>query len=145
MQNPDKENNENEATTDPYDQDMRRRDRIIEERKDMEGERKVPTIENPIFEQGELNSLLDDWRLLSAYDDIQDEKDAMLKIMTKHGRALVRASEANRKDRGIVLAAVTQYGLALKYASVKLKKDRGVVLAGSRTERSGTGVRFRRT
>ena len=73
-----------------------------------EGERKGPTIENPIFEQGELKSLLDEWWLLSADDEIQQNRDVMLTLMSKHGMALQRASDDLKKDKDIVLAAVTQ-------------------------------------
>jgi hypothetical protein len=54
----------------------------------------------------------------------------------QNGHALISASEELKNDREIVLAAVKQHGGALQCASAELQNDRGIVLAAVQQNRS---------
>ena len=54
----------------------------------------------------------------------QADRDVVMAVVRRNGRALSFASQALRADRGVVLAAVANDGFALLYASPALRSDR---------------------
>lgn len=92
------------------------------------------------IEDAELNSeskefmikaLEDDaaWVLAYASDKLFDDKDLMLKAVTKDGQLLYYASKNLRDDKDVVLAAVSNKGIIVKYASKRLRGDKDVAMA----------------
>jgi len=60
--------------------------------------------------------------------DIQDNKDAVIKIVGKYGRELEYASDRLKSDKEVVISAVLSSPASIKYADHKLQGDSDVIL-----------------
>jgi len=77
-------------------------------------------------------SLLEDEEFiesLSLKDYEKEEKDKIMKEVSKYGRKLMSASDEFKADKEVVMAAVQNAGEALEHASDELKADKEVVMA----------------
>jgi thioredoxin-related protein len=66
--------------------------------------------------------------LESASEELKNDKEFILVVVTQDGTALKYASDTLQNDRDVILAAITQNGRAFKYASDELKSDEEVAI-----------------
>lgn len=73
-------------------------------------------------------------------EGLRGDKDFMLEVLKRNGRALKYASDKLKCDRDVVMEAVKQNGMALKYANMRYASDKEIVLAAVR--RNGCALSF---
>jgi hypothetical protein len=68
-------------------------------------------------------------------DNLQKDKELMLKILKDNGAVLYLAHESLKRDKEVVLTAIKESFLVLKFADDSLKKDKGFVIEALKNSR----------
>ncbi len=122
-----------------YASDELKRDKDVVRAAITQDQNSIQYASSEVFGDGELMAIGAE-HFEKATKDLKENKETVLAVVSKSGRALRHASNGLRDDKDVVLAAVSKDNRSLEYASERLRDDKDVVLAA--VSKTGSSLKF---